>query len=218
MPVVLHVAVIDPLPMFRRGVATVLSAAGHWVDTPEDVLAWTRSRQGAVVMVTLSSQQAWELLGTLNDAGSSRVVALLEEPPADETPGMAGARAVRAGATSVLLRRSAGEAVLRTVEATADGQAVLPVEVLTALAGSSLPSGGSPDPPAAERLSWLRQLAAGSTVAELAARVGYSERAMFRMLRALYRDMGVQTRMQAVLRAQELGWFPPPVDRSPRRP
>lgn len=107
---------------------------------------------------------------------------------------------------------------MRTVEATADGLAVLPAEVLAALASASLPSGGSPDRPAEERLSWLRQLAAGTTVAELAGRVGYSERAMFRMLRSLYRDMGVETRMQAVLRAQELGWLPPAANRLSRRP
>ncbi|MDG4784972.1 DNA-binding response regulator [Micromonospora sp. WMMD1102] len=218
MPVVVHVAVVDPLPMFRRGVATVLSPAGHRVETPEDVLAWARSRQPAVVLVTLSSQQSWDLLGALHDAGSAHVVALLEEQTAEQTPSMAGVRAVRAGATSVLSRGSEGEAVLRTVEATADGLAVLPAEVLAALASASLPSGGSPNRPAEERLSWLRQLAAGTTVAELAGRVGYSERAMFRMLRSLYRDMGVQTRMQAVLRAQELGWLPPAADRLSRRP
>ncbi|ROO60415.1 hypothetical protein EDC02_2281 [Micromonospora sp. Llam0] len=163
-------------------------------------------------MVTLSSQQGWELLGALHDAGSARVMALLEEQAGEGTLGMAGVRAIRAGATSVLSRSCGGEEVLRTVEATAGGQAVLPVEVLTALASASLPSGGSLDLKADDRLSWLRQLAAGSTVAELAGQVGYSERAMFRMLRSLYRDMGVRTRTQAVLRAQELGWFlSPPV-------
>jgi len=59
-----------------------------------------------------------------------------------------------------------------------------------------------------QRLSWLCRLAAGSTVAELADAAGYSERAMFRILRQLYRDMGVENRMQAVLLARELGWLP----------
>ncbi len=34
-----YVAIIDPLPMFREGVANVLSAAGHQVETPTDPLA-----------------------------------------------------------------------------------------------------------------------------------------------------------------------------------
>lgn len=59
----------------------------------------------------------------------------------------------------------------------------------------------------AERLSWLRALAAGSTVARLADEAGYSERAMFRLLSALYRDMGVDGRVQALMRARDEGWL-----------
>ncbi|SEU14237.1 helix-turn-helix domain-containing protein [Nonomuraea wenchangensis] len=45
------------------------------------------------------------------------------------------------------------------------------------------------------------------TVADLADRAGYSERAMFRLLQALYREIGVATRIQAIVRAQERGWL-----------
>ena len=227
----LHVAVVDPLPMFRRGVAAVLSAAGHRVDSPEDVRAWTRSHERSVVLLTLHDRHAWDLLAGLRDTASARaasagtalvgtalvgtacagIIAVLAERLADEPPGTTGVRAVRAGATSVLPRASGPGELLRTVEATAAGQAVVPVEVLAALASEA----SRPLPE--ERLSWLRHLAGGRTVAELARRVGYSERAMFRMLRSLYREMGVENRLQAVLRAQELGWLPSG-DSSSRRP
>jgi DNA-binding NarL/FixJ family response regulator len=59
----------------------------------------------------------------------------------------------------------------------------------------------------AERLSWLRALAAGRTVAQLADQAGYSERAMFRLLRLLYQDMGVGGRVEALLRARDEGWL-----------
>jgi DNA-binding NarL/FixJ family response regulator len=61
--------------------------------------------------------------------------------------------------------------------------------------------------PSANQLVWLRQLAAGTTVANLAQQVGYSERAMFRMLQALYRQMGTPNRIEAILLAQSRGWL-----------
>jgi DNA-binding NarL/FixJ family response regulator len=195
---VLHVAVLDPLPLFSRGAATVLAAAGYEVQVPEDLLSWAGSRRPAVVLLTLLAAPDWELLVPLRDMAEVAVVAVLQ----DLHP--AAIRAVRMGARSVLPRAASPAVLLRTVEATADGQAVLPAEVLSMVtapqAGLAILS--------EERLSWLRRLAAGSTVAELADNAGYSERAMFRILKQVYRDMGVDNRMQAVLRAQELGWLP----------
>src|SRR5690606_19719975 len=118
-----------------------------------------------------------------------------------------GTRAVRAGAQSVLPREVTAAVLRRTVEATLDGQAVLPTDVVTALATGAHWAATRPETLSPQRLSWLRQRAEGVTVAELADRAGYSERAMFRLLQALYREMGVTTRIQAIVRAQERGWL-----------
>ncbi|MDP9792928.1 DNA-binding NarL/FixJ family response regulator [Catenuloplanes nepalensis] len=195
----LHIAVLDPLPLFGRGATTVLAAAGHEVQVPEDVRSWAESRRPAIVLLTLLAGSDWGLLAPLQDMPEVTVIAVLQNLHP------AAIRAVRMGAQSVLPRTATPAVLLRTVEATADGQAVLPAEVLSMLAGAP-PSG--PATLSEERLSWLRRLAAGSTVAELADTAGYSERAMFRILKQVYRDMGVGNRMQAVLRAQELGWLP----------
>jgi DNA-binding CsgD family transcriptional regulator len=50
-----------------------------------------------------------------------------------------------------------------------------------------------------EEQSWLRSMAGGMTVADLAESVGYSERAMFRLLRDLYRRIGVKNRTEALI-------------------
>jgi DNA-binding CsgD family transcriptional regulator len=50
-------------------------------------------------------------------------------------------------------------------------------------------------------------LAGGSTVAELARIAGYSERMMFRLLRALYRKLSAQNRTEALMYAQGHGWI-----------
>src|SRR5258707_106441 len=97
--------------------------------------------------------------------------------------------AVRAGVPCVLPRQASPEVLRRAVAAAIDGQAVLPVSVVAGLAaGAGLPAGSVPSD---DKLAWLRALAAGVTVAQLAEQVGYSERAMFRLLKSLYRDLGV---------------------------
>ena len=181
-----------------------LASAGHQVDDPRDVMSWAVSRQPVVVVLTLLDDPAWQLLADLRDAPAVVVAVLQDLHPA-------ALRAVRLGARSVLPRACSPRVLRRTVEATADGQAVVPAETLTALASMSQDGTGT----LSERqVSWLRRLADGSTVAELADAAGYSERAMFRILRVLYRDLGVSNRIQAVRRAQELGWLKISIDGS----
>jgi DNA-binding CsgD family transcriptional regulator len=44
-------------------------------------------------------------------------------------------------------------------------------------------------------------------VGQLADQAGYSERAMFRMLRNLYAKLKVSTRTEALMHARERGWL-----------
>ena len=201
--IAMRLAVIDPLPMYRQGVVTVLSAAGHVVDTPDDLLAWLRQGQNGLVLLTLDTSRSWEALRRLR-AGTDEylVIAML----ADESAA-AGAKAVRAGARSVLPRGTSAAVLTRTVEATAGGQAVLPAEVVAALLTGVASGDGGESALTVEQRVWLRHLADGMTVARLAEQVGYSERAMFRLLQALYRRLGARTRIQAIVRAQEQGWL-----------
>jgi DNA-binding NarL/FixJ family response regulator len=191
-----RVAVIDPLPLFREGVAAVLSAAGHHVETPADPIGWAAQRPSALVLLTMAGTPQWLLLAGLREAP---VIALIEGGSAPD-----GARAVRAGARSVLPRGVAQGVLRRTVEATMDGQAVLPAAVVDLLA-----AGRDQDPETvdSDRIGWLGKLASGTTVAQLAAQAGYSERAMFRLLAALYREMGARNRIEAVVRARDRGWI-----------
>ena len=204
-----RVAVVDPLPMYQHGIAAVLAAVGHTVDMPDDVLAWARHTLRTVVILTLLSEGDWALLEQLRNLASTfAVIALI---PEESTP--LGIRAVCAGARSVLAREVTAGALRRCLEATIDGQAVLPAAIATALAlaGPAHPAPAlTPQALTADHASWLRHLARGATVAQLAVRAGYSERAMYRLLRLLYTRLGVRNRVEAILWAQQRGLLTDP--------
>lgn len=103
----------------------------------------------------------------------------------------------------MISRDATVERLRRAIEATCDGQSVMPAEVAATIAR------GVQDDlwvPSADQLSWLRRLATGSTVEQLANDTGYSERAMYRLLKGLYHDMNVRTRLEAIMSAQRRGW------------
>ncbi|MEH0841190.1 DNA-binding response regulator [Micromonospora sp. CPCC 205711] len=200
------VAVVDPLPLFRAGVAAALAAAAHVVEQPPDLLAWARDHPASVLVLTLGSERDWSLLTTVTSRYTAVAVVALTS---DAIPA-AGVRAVRAGARSILLRSTTPEALRQAVQAAADGVSILPADVLRALGGhEGAVSLNMPRPLSEEQLSWLRALATGSTVTRLASMAGYSERAMYRILRSLYAQLGVHTRTEALIRAQSLGLIDP---------
>ncbi|WP_444947436.1 DNA-binding response regulator [Micromonospora ureilytica] len=198
----MHLAVIDPLPMYRQGVVAVLSAAGYQVEVPADPVNWVRRGSSNLVLITLATTEDWDLLSRLRETTPEQhVIAVLTQ-----TSAKTGVRAVRAGARSVLHREVTAVALRRTVEATIDGQAVLPFGVAAMLAGGAVDEETRQAITEAE-VTWLRHLAAGMTVAELARLAGYSERAMFRLLQGVYRQLGARSRIEAIVRAQEQGWL-----------
>lgn len=178
----------------------VLSAAGHHTETPADVVGWAGRNPSSLVILTLAGEEEWDLLARVHTTHVTVALLVL----VDSVSSRQGVRAVRAGARSVAPRNIAADALQRTVTATADGQAVLPADVaalLTAVAPTSIPH------TAPNRIEWLRQLASGATVAQLADGVGYSERAMFRLLSRLYEDIGARNRVEALMLAREKGWI-----------
>lgn len=198
-----HVAVLDPLPVFRRGVAAALSSLGHLVEEPADAVAWLRERPGGVVLLTLHSAEDLDLLTALCRLRPRPLVVAL---PSGDVSSL-GVQAMRAGARSVLARAATVLALQRAVAATLDGEAVMPAVV----AGLLVTERGSRPlrrpAPSAQQVAWLRRLADGWTVSRLASDTGYSERAMYRLLQSLYQQIGVSTRLEAIILAHEEGWF-----------
>jgi DNA-binding NarL/FixJ family response regulator len=196
-------AVIDPWPVYRRGMVAILADQGLEVHTPADVVAWVRGRPRSLVLLSVLSTDDWELLAALCRSRSQPLVIAVTADDAGEC----GARAVRLGARSVLSRQATVRAVKRAVVATIEGEAIMPAAVANALSAARQPVPASQVALSAEQLAWLRNLSIGRTVAGLAKEVGYSERAMYRLLRAVYEQLGARTRVEAIVRAQQAGWL-----------
>ncbi|MFQ6200376.1 hypothetical protein [Streptomyces sp. NPDC000405] len=180
-----------------------MSSLGHLVEEPASAEAWLRERPGGVVLLTLCSAEDLDRLTALCRLRPRPLVVAL--PSADDAS--LGVRAMRAGARSVVAREATVSALQRAVSATLDGEAVMPTEVADLLVtgrGGRAPRGSVPS---AEQIAWLRRLSDGWTVSRLASDNGYSERAMYRLLRAFYQRIGASTRLEAIMLAHDKGWF-----------
>ncbi|WP_306208159.1 helix-turn-helix domain-containing protein [Actinoplanes sp. RD1] len=188
--------------MYRYGIVSLLAGIGHQAEAPADVLDWARRHRHATVLLTVDAEADWTTLTALADIGRSHLVVAMLTAPTDA----GGAAAVRAGAVSVVDRSASPERLLHLVTGLVSGDVTLPLGVLRRLA-SEPDDPADDDRPPPEQLAWLRTLAGGSTVAALANQVGYSERAMFRLLQGLYRRLGVRSRTEALIHANERGWL-----------
>lgn len=195
-----QVAVAGHPPMYTRGLAATLGDHGHRTDVPENLLDWARRPGPLVVFLALAQEEDWTMLRSLlTQRADAAVVGVIAEPGVRDV-----ARAVIAGAVGVMPLDAEPATVGEVLHAALRGDSVVPVRVLRALAAGS----AGPGRPVTEaEVGWLRELAAGTTVARLAEQAGYSERMMFRLLADVYTRLEVTTRTGALMRAREEGWL-----------
>jgi len=197
----LPVAVWTPVPTYRRGLVVVLEEAGFRPEEPEDLDVWVTA--GGRRAVVASGWRAEQLAALRELNPDLAIVALLEDVSLE------GYRdALRAGATAAVPWDASATAIAQVVEAAFDGQTLFPVPVAQALASSN-PVGLALPGVSASEADWLRKLAKGMTVSELANDVGCSSREMFRLLRSLYTRMGVRSRQEALFEAARCGLADP---------
>ena len=206
-----RIAISDRLPVFRQGIMATLGDIGLSSESPEDLLAWIRQEQRHVVILTLELNDDWRLMAELRRGRPDLIVVAVLT---DVEP-LTYVRAILAGAASAVPRNAPMDTMKQVLQAAVEGKSILPVEVVQALAASR-PSEDDiarvdqyqvSGEPSAREIRWLRELATGTTVARLAELSGYSERAMFRLLRNLYVRMRVRNRTEALLLAHERGWI-----------
>ena len=199
-----HIAVADPLVSYANGLATALGAHGVSAEAPSDLEAWAAQQQAKIVFLTLTTESDWKRLETLRLLDDQLLIVAV----VDVRDQSLCVRALTSGAVSIVPRDAGVRAVLQIVEALGRGESVVPLSVVRMLA-AHLPAAdeepGRETTLSGKEIDWLRQLARGVTVRQLANSAGYSERMMFRILRNVYSRMHVNTRTQALFLAREHG-------------
>ena len=203
------VAVSDPASAYRRGLASAFVAAGYAVRDVEEIGVRAVLEGIDALLLTIRSASDWQVLrdiGTVNPG--VKLVALLVDATPDRH-----AEALRNGVHGVAAWEATPETILAVVSAALEGRTLLPTSVAQAISASG-PALYDPEWITEDEVGWLKLLASGVTVHQLAEKVGYSERALYRMLHGLYGRMRVSNRTEAILQASRWGLLEDPVDPS----
>jgi DNA-binding NarL/FixJ family response regulator len=193
------VAVADQVPAYRRGLVRALAEAGFEAEETEEIDAWIAQagRRGLVFTVTGHEDSA-VVTKCRVAAPDLVVVALLREPTTDMYLEL-----LQAGAAGVAPWDAALETLVKVVQCAVENHCMLPVSVAQAMAARVSVVASEMSSIRPFEAEWLQIMANGATVAQLAQAVGYSERAMFRMLHDLYARMGVRNRTEALMKAAQ---------------
>lgn len=189
------VLVCDRCPAYRLGVSVALAEADLTVLDAGGAAG--AKIDGALVSVEDDDYSA--ALGSLRaDHPSAVLVALLAQPSS-----AAFRAALLAGARGAVARDGPLDRIVQTLLAGMAGGVLVPAEQMAALLAGTSGEPALDIPP--EQTDWLRRMAHGDTVARIATDAGYSERAMYRHLRALYSRLGARNRTEAVVSAMQRG-------------
>lgn len=194
----LVVAILDPIPAYCRGMEAALGNSGFVTARNAKNSLLHETWDAALVTLRLSDDH--DRVSLLRRTGRCELVVGLLPTPSPE----AFRSAFRAGALSAVCWGATPEQIIRVLRAACDGEALIPTDVVGSLV---LDQSSDSHWVTVEERNWLRQLGAGTTIIELAAAAGYSERAMYRLLHSVYEKMKVSNRMEAITLASRQGWL-----------
>ncbi|HEX6254807.1 MAG TPA: hypothetical protein VFZ70_03255 [Euzebyales bacterium] len=147
------IAVADPVPIYRRGLALVLREAGHdveeWEHPDEQIDSDPPSGLEAVVLTVRSPQDLETLSKIRAQHEQVAIIALIIRSDIESYR-----QTLRAGASVAAPWDATAEQVLRRTEAALAGWAVLPSNVVSALAVEEAYAGVLSN----DERNWLRRL------------------------------------------------------------
>jgi DNA-binding NarL/FixJ family response regulator len=191
------IAIVDRNDVYARGLRAALEDEGFAVARATDDLDL---EDVGLVLLSIRSTDDWDTLAELeSDSSDVVVVAVLPEPGLQ-----AYIRALGLGARAIVAEDAPVGELVEVVRAALRNLTLVPSDIARTLAsGPSEAEIGSPI--TNEEADWLRALARGTTVAQLAEASSYSEREMHRLLRRLYLRMDARNRSEALVVATRLG-------------
>lgn len=190
------VAVVGYSHIWEKGMYSLLDEAGFNVVKASDGEAYADCG-----VVEASGVGGFELLGNVAEAYPNLVLVAVV-PELDLS---VAAMALAAGAHTAVADSSSVTEVRSAIEAAVANHTLLPRDLARSMAHHVPQPEDLSEWIGDAETAWLRMMASGYTVTDLAAEVGYSERAMFRHLKVLYHRLGVQNRTEALLWAKQRG-------------
>jgi DNA-binding NarL/FixJ family response regulator len=207
-----RILVVDDHDVYRRGLVRMLTEEGlEIIDEARDaagaIALAARLRPDAIIMdLSLPGKSGIEATREIVAAQSDvRVVILSLLGEEDQV-----VEALLAGAAGYVLKSDPLEKLIDTVHAAASGEAIIPPRVgerlLNQLRGR--PAQRSPRPPAQltdRERDVLRRMVPGKENAAIAKELGISPNTVKNHAASIYDKLGVDNRLQAVIRAMEHG-------------
>ena len=198
------VSVAGGTPAWQRGIASILEAAGHRVEAFPTLADWVPGIGGGAVVIRADSDATARAVTDHSKAFPHiPIIAVVEGSSATLF-----ARWIRDGSTVVLDELRDVEKLPMTLAAALEGNGAIPLAVLRSMAQAIPSAEEMVEQLSDEEIAWLRAMANGLTVMEIAEAEGYSQRAMFRLLRKLYMRLGVPNRTGALMWASRAGLLP----------
>lgn len=196
-----RIGVVGGTPMWKRGVSAVLADAGYRAVEYPDLSEWRPGSGGRAVLLHVTAASDLAPLSDLTDAHPHIPVVVV----APELGVAEFAASVRAGALSAISADETVEMLLAVLEHAIAGRASAAPSIMRALSMRIAAGFGEALSIDDGSVAWIRSLAAGSTVSQLAFDAGFSEREMFRLLGELYVRIGVRNRTEAIVWASRHG-------------
>lgn len=192
-----RVVVCDRVPIRRRALARALEEVGF---TPVEVahIDLTSDEPAGTVVVWSCDEIDLSTSTDLSPVSAeTRVVALLSDPSPDQYR-----RALRRGAASVASHGASPLDLMTLISLAREGWAMVPVDIAREIARDGSDAGPSLAP---HEVDWLKKLAAGVLIRDIAADAGLSEREMYRALHWVYEKLAAGGRIEAIATAARLG-------------
>lgn len=207
-----RVLLVDDHPPFRIGMRvlleqhaaiTVVGEAGTGAETLQ--LAMQLQPDVVVLDCQLPDMEGPAVASALRDRDLAvRVLALSAYDDLKYIRGL-----LAAGAIGYLLKNETVDVVVAAVQAAAEGRAFFSATVAAQLAQVARPE-PVVEPPTARESEVLAELALGRTNNEIARQLGISERTVRFHIENLFGRLGVENRVEAVMKAMQLGWLDAP--------
>lgn len=199
-PEPLSIGVAHHSPVFRQGLLAALADLGFATEVVEDPMRFSKRPGRRLLLLSVCDDADLNPLSQPGQLPGCQFVAVLGNPSPQ-----AYTQAICSGAATAVSQDAGIEHIRDAVLAALQGLTLLPTNVVRSIALSD--DGRGEGGLSGEEARWLRFLARGGTVTQLARASGFSEREMYRRLKHVYRRLGVETRAQALVRASSLGLF-----------